>query len=87
MSDKQEAPSPYSHVMGSETAKAIALGASVLSRIKEPAAREVAIRNALTEATKCLAVVPQGAVSIRSSEQEKIDEYKAAISATAKEGE
>lgn len=35
----------------SEIAKAIALGASVLTRIEDPAAREIAIRNALTAVT------------------------------------
>jgi hypothetical protein len=42
---------PSEHVRGSETAKAIALGASVLARIEDPAVREIAIRNALTMAS------------------------------------
>ncbi|MBB6488766.1 hypothetical protein [Rhizobium lusitanum] len=43
----------YAWMMAEETVAAIALGAAVLTRIKDPAMREVAIRNALTAASSC----------------------------------
>lgn len=44
-------PAPLTHV-DVDTDAAIALGASVLTRIEDPAARETAIRNALTAAAQ-----------------------------------
>lgn len=41
---------PQEDVVAAETMKAITLGASILARIEDPTAREVAIRNALTVA-------------------------------------
>lgn len=49
--EKDKSPSPQTHV-DVDTTAAIALGAAVLTRIEDPAAREIAIRNALTTASQ-----------------------------------
>lgn len=59
-------PSPVSN-LDLETAAAIALGASVLTRIEDPAVREIAIRNALTAAAQ----TPSHQTHLRGSEADE----------------